>query len=143
MKRYNQVILDGQIGLKRVYANRQGLALEAVIRTDLEVLGGSHPLVCESDLALETLAFVLAGWAHREALHATVHGWLWSAGERTHVVAREVTFHVPPLVREQAVNVLQQLRRAGKRLPCEVAVNGWRVKLAEVLADVEWCGGPV
>ncbi|GAP12232.1 hypothetical protein BECAL_03436 [Bellilinea caldifistulae] len=143
MKRYNQVILDGQMSLRRVYAIRGVLAVEAVLTTDLSVLGGSHRVVCENDLALETLGFVLTGRAHREALHATVHGWLWSADERAHVVAREVVFHVPPLLREQAVNVIKQLRKAEGVLPERVAVNGWQVSLREMLADVVVDGGLV
>jgi hypothetical protein len=143
MKRYNQVILDGQMSLRRVYAIRGVLAVEAVLSTDLAVLGGSHRVVCENDLALETLAFVLTGRAHREALHATVHGWLWSANERAHVVAREVAFHVPPLLREQAVNVIKQLRKSQPGLPEWVAVNGWQVHVRETLADVEMDGLPV
>lgn len=141
MKRYNQVILDGQMSLRRVYAIRGVLAVEAVLTTDLAVLGGSHRVVCENDLALETLAFVLTSRAHRETLHATVHGWLWSADERAHVVAREVVFHVPPLLREQAVNVIKQLRKSQPGLPERVAVNGWQVDVREMLADVD--GAPV
>jgi len=45
-------------------------------------------------------------------------------------------------VREQAVSVLRQLRKAGG-VPEQVAVNGWKVRLREVLADVELDGGPV
>lgn len=143
MKRYNQVILDGQMSLRRIYAIRGALALEAVLTTDLAVLGGRHRVVCENELALETLGFLLAGRAHREAgLQATVHGWLWSGGERAHVVAREVVFHVPPQLREQAVNAIKQLRKAGG-LPETLAVNGWRVDVREILADVEIGGAPV
>jgi hypothetical protein len=142
MKRYNQVILDGQMSLRRVYPIRENLAVEARLETDRPVLGGCHRVVCESDLALEVLAFAITSRAHREPLAATVHGWLWSGAERAHVVAREVDFHVPPLVREQSANVLRQLRKAGG-LPEQVAVNGWRVRVREVLADVVLDGGPV
>lgn len=82
----------------------------------------------EIDLALEALAFVVTCRAHRETLHATVHDWLWSADERAYVVAREVMFHVPPLLREQAVNVIRHLRKA-QGLPQQVAVNGWQVQV--------------
>jgi len=142
MKRCNQVILDGQMSLKRVYNLRGSPAVQASLTTDLTVLGGNHRVVCESELALEVLAFAVAAGAHKEPLLATVHGWLWSWDERAHVVAREVVFHVPPPVREQAVSVLRQLRKAGG-VPEQVAVNGWKVRLREVLADVELDGGPV
>lgn len=46
MKRYNQVILDGQMSLRRIYAIRDTLAVEAVLMTDLAVLGGSHRVMC-------------------------------------------------------------------------------------------------
>ncbi|GAP05202.1 hypothetical protein ATHL_00031 [Anaerolinea thermolimosa] len=142
MKRYNQVILDGQMSLRRIYTIRGVLAVEAILTTDLAVLGGDHRVVCENDLALETLGFVITGRAHSEAVYATIHGWLWSADERAHVVAREVVFHVPPLLREQAVSVMRQLRK-GEGLPAVVAVNGWQVNVREVLADVEISGAPV
>lgn len=144
MKRYNQVILDGQMSLRRIYAIRDTLAVEAVLMTDLAVLGGSHRVMCENELALETLGFIMVTRAHREALQATVHGWLWSGGERAHVVAHEVAFHVSPLVREQAVNVIKQLRKAGGLPETKtIAVNGWRLDVREMLADVEFCGVPV
>lgn len=142
MKRGNQVILDGQISLKRIYAVRDALAVEAILATDLAVLGGRHRVICESELALETLGFIMVTRAHREVLQATVHGWLWSGGERAHVVAHEVTFHVSPLVREQAVNAIKQLRKVGS-LPKTIAVNGRHLDVWEVLADVEISGVPV
>lgn len=144
MKRINHVILYGQIDLKRIYTIRRLLAVEILLSTDLEVLGGSHRVVCESDLALETLAFVLTAMAHKEPLTATVHGWLWSGEKQAHVVAHEVDFHVATLLREQAVAVIKQLRKTENALPQWVSVNGWKVNIHEMLADgVEISGGLV
>lgn len=142
LKRHNQVILDRQMSLRRIYAVQSALAVEAVLSTDLAALGAHHRMVCQSDLALETLAFTITALAHREPLHATVYGWLWSGGEWAHVVAHELLFHVPPPLREQAVNVLKQLRGA-EGLPIAVTVNGWRVVLREALANVGIGGGLV
>ncbi|MGB9801204.1 MAG: hypothetical protein ACPLUL_14035 [Thermanaerothrix sp.] len=134
MKYSNQVILDGQVSLKRVYRLEGAIALELTITTDLAALGGVHRVVVtQEQLVLEALAFVLVATAHDEALQATIYGWLFST---SHVVAEAITFHVRPQLREQAVSVLRVLEmtyRTQGDLPEIVAVNGWRVRVSEVL----------
>lgn len=132
--RNNQVILDGKIYLRRVYLVKDRLAVEMVVETDQAVLGGHHRVVCESDLALEALAFVITTRAHKSLLTATIYGWLWSADTHSRVIAQEIHFHVSPVERDQAVGALKHLR-ASRGLPEMVPVNGWQVRVREVLAD--------
>jgi 2-succinyl-5-enolpyruvyl-6-hydroxy-3-cyclohexene-1-carboxylate synthase len=141
----NQVILCGQMSLiqvSNIKTVRNEMALSVVTRltTDLWFFGGYHRVLCESDLALETLAFEIVSRLNNEPVKALVDGWLWSADERAHVVAREIAFYVPPLLREQAVIVLRQLRKH-KYLPEEVMLNGSQVNVREILADVDGLDG--
>lgn len=139
MRYGNQVILDGQVSLRRVYRLEGALALELTITTDLAALGGVHRVVVTQErLALEALAFLLVAHAHGEGLHATIYGWLFSGVDQAHVVASQMAFHVSPPHREQAVNVLRALEtayRARGMLPAVVAVNGYRVRVSEVVRD--------
>lgn len=133
MRRNNQVILDGQVNLKRVYRVQKSLAVMLEVTTDLPVMGGVHQVLANDDLALEVIAFAVTTLAHKEPLLATLYGWLWS-GEQTHVVAERIDFHTRPELRSQSAGVLKHLRRDG--LPAIVPVNGWRVSVPDVLGGV-------
>jgi hypothetical protein len=121
MHRYNNVRLEGPITVAATNETDLGHStqipnVEFFVTTDLDEIGGCHPISAYGQLALEVLAFSLV-WHDTnpgEELHVSVLGRLLSIDGTVRVIAERAVFYVHPDVRKVAVEQLEKLKQRYK-----------------------------
>jgi hypothetical protein len=109
MNRYNQIQLYGEVELISTAMLENGWKVFSAlfsIKTDRESVGGIHQVYAFGRLALETVSFCQA---HKESavfdqgLFASVFGQFFSRVGQCMLIGNQITFHVHPFIRDDAV----------------------------------------
>lgn len=141
MRRTNGMRLDGCLWIRRIEGLVDGSAVKCVIRTDKKCFGGHHPIVVLSQMAVETLAFVIAQQCAKQAnfnaalltnltleniqkmlanqvpIDVSFDGWSWSIpdpipGQTHYFVADKLVFRTEAEVRKAAIQWIPMIARA-------------------------------
>ncbi len=132
MRRTNGVRYDGGLWIWRIEGLTDGVAVKCIVRTDKMCFGGHHPIVILSQMAMETMAFVIAHQCAKNPnfdpsllnnlslnnvrkmlenqwpVQVSFDGWMWSVrntegGQFSYAVADSIVFRVDSEVRKAAI----------------------------------------